>query len=322
MHYLKSLFNRVFLIGLAIWISVTAFYFILVSNNFETAPIAADGLNDLVTTYIPVLFLAVFLLLFLTRKREAVNWIDLYAVNKATAKKEAWICVLYLLVTQVILGFVFNMGLHFPGTDIYVTGSHAQADVFIWIITYTFIYTVIPLYWLKKRGFSLRKLFSSFKWIRDLWIIIVYWAIDFFGPIFAGSTDFFGGISSSQYAQGIPLGIVINSLGAGLPVVVMMHMIFIPRVAVLIENKLTVILLGGLFYSLFSLFDQGVDYSSLSSALTSFTYIVMTQTLVGMGKATFTVVTGNPFIHFITLHVVSARVPFDTRMYIEIFRLK
>ena len=64
-----------------------------------------------------------------------------------------------------------------------------------------------------------------------------------------------------------------------------MHMIFIPRVAVLIENKLTVILLGGLFYSVFSLFDQGVDYSSFSSGFTSFTYIVMTQTLVGMGKA-------------------------------------
>jgi len=111
-------------------------------------------------------------------------------------------------------------------------------------------------------------------------------------------------------------------LGAGLPVVVMMHMIFIPRVAVLIDNKLTVILLGGLFYSVFSLFDQGVDYSSFSSGFTSFTYIVMTQTLVGMGKATFTVVTGNPFVHFIALHVISARVPFDTRMYIEIFRLR
>jgi len=99
-------------------------------------------------------------------------------------------------------------------------------------------------------------------------------------------------------------------------------MIFIPRIAVLIDSKLTVILLGGLFYSLFSLFDQGTDYSSISYSLTSFTYIVMTQTLVGMGKATFTVVTGNPFVHFITLHVISARVPFDTRMYIEIFRLK
>ena len=50
--------------------------------------------------------------------------------------------------------------------------------------------------------------------------------------------------------------------------------------------------------------------------------MIMTQTLVGMGKATFTVVTGNPFIHFITLHIISARVPFDTRMYIDIFKLK
>jgi hypothetical protein len=41
--------------------------------------------------------------------------------------------------------------------------------------------------------------------------------------------------------------------------------------------------------------------------------------LVGIGKATFTVVTGNPWIHFITLHVLSARTPFDTEMYAEIF---
>ena len=56
----------------------------------------------------------------------------------------------------------------------------------------------------------------------------------------------------------MPLGILVNALGAGLPVVVMMHMTFIPRVAVLAENKLTVILLGELFYSVFSLFDQGL----------------------------------------------------------------
>ena len=220
------------------------------------------------------------------------------------------------------MGLGFNMGLHFPGTDVYSTGSHSQSDVWVWAITYTIIYTIIPLIWLRGRGFSLKKLFGSFKWTRDLWIIIAYWAIDFFGPLISGSTDFIGGISSSQYAKGIPLGILINTLGAGLPVVVMMHMIFIPRLAVLINNKLTIILLGGLFYSIFSLFDQGVDYSSFSFGFTSFTYIIMTQTLVGMGKATFTVVTGNPFIHFITLHVISARVPFDTRMYIEIFRLR
>ncbi|MDA7726729.1 hypothetical protein N8881_08065 [Pseudomonadales bacterium] len=322
MNITNCLKDRTFLSALTFWIIATASYFQFVSLGYALSPIAVDGLTSLLTIYIPVLVLAVFLLLYFTRKRQPVQWNALYAVNKATAKKEAWLAVGYLLLTQLILGLGFNIGLHFPGTDIYSTGSHSQTDIWIWVTTYTIVYTIIPMLWLRKRGFSLKKLFSSFQWMRDLWIIIAYWALDFFGPILADATDFFGGITVSQYAQGVPLGMMVNALGAGLPVVVMMHMIFIPRVAVLVENKLTVILLGGLFYSVFSLFDQGVDYSTLAIGLTSFTYVVMTQTLVGMGKATFTVVTGNPFVHFITLHIISARVPFDTRMYIEIFKLK
>ena len=319
---MDSIKNRLFVSGLLIWTVATSCYFLFVYMGFGVSHIAQDGLMSLLTIYLPVLILTVFLLLYLTRYREPVNWVDLYGIDKTTAKNEAWLAVVYLLATQLILGAGFNLGLHFPGTDVYLSGSHSQIDVWIWVITYSITYTILPLLWLKYKGFSLKKLITSLKWKRDIWIIIGYWALDFFGPILAGSTDFFGGISASQYAQGIPLGIFVNSLGAGLPVVIMMHLIFIPRIAVLIDNKLTTILLGGLFYSIFSLFDQGVDYSSLSVGLTSLTYIIMTQTLVGMGKATFTVVTGNPFMHFITLHVISARVPFDTRMYIEIFKLK
>ena len=308
--------------GLTFWILATCLYFIFNLTGFELAPIAKDGPNSLISVYIPVLVLTVFLLLYLTRNRKSVEWEKLYAVNKSSAKREAWIASLYLLTSQIILGYVFNMGLHFPGTDVYTTRSHTQVDVWIWALTYTLVYTVLPLIWLKKRGFSLKKLFSSFRWIRDLWIIIAYWALDFFGPILSGSTNFLGGMNANQYAQGISLGILVNTLGAGLPVVVMMHMIFIPRIAVLFKSKFTVILLGGLFYSIFSLFDPGVDYGSMETTLTSITYIIMTQTLVGMGKSSFTVVTGNPFVHFITLHVISARVPFDTRMYIEIFKIK
>ena len=317
--YLK---NKAFLLGFVTWVLFTLGYFFLVYLNFEVSPIAQDGLSSLLTMYLPVLLLTVFLLLYLTRNREEVNWIDHFAVNKKTAKKEAWMAVVYLLVTQLILGLGFNMGLHFPGTDIYTADSHSQIAVLRWVVTYSIIYTILPIVWLKKRGFSFTRLFSSLQWKRDIWIIFSYWSLDFFGPILSGSTDFIGGISARQYAQGIPWGIMINTLGAGLPVLVLMHLIFLPRVSVLVNNKFITILLGGLFYSLFSLFDQGVDYSNFGVALTSLAYIVMTQTLVGMGKATFTVVTGNPFIHFITLHVVSARVPFDTKMYIEIFRIK
>jgi len=322
MYFIKYYQDKALVSAIAIWIIATSSYFIFDSLGFKLAPIAEDGFMSLITLYIPVLILSVFLLLYFTRNRNAVAWEELYSVNKNTAKKEAWFIVFYLFITQLILGFGFNIGLHFPGTDIYTSGSHSQVDVWIWVITYCFIYTALPLLWLRNKGFSLRKLLASFHWIRDMWIIVAYWSLDFFGPILAGAADFFGGISASQYAQGIPWGVFINTLGAGLPVVVMMHIIFIPRIAVLVDNKFTVIVIGGLFYSIFSLFDPGVDYSTIGTGLTSLTYIIMTQTLVGMGKATFTVVTGNPFIHFISLHVISARIPFDTKMYIDIFNLK
>ncbi len=314
--------NRPALLGLTVWLFATLGYFVLTGSGFEVAPIAEEGLMSLISFYIPIVLVAVFLLLYLTRKRSPVEWQTLFTVNKSTAKREAWVAVGYLLSTQAVLGFAFNQGLHFPGTDVYTSGSHHMRDVVLWMATYTLIYVVLPVLWLQKQGFSFRRLFASFRWLRDLWILVAYWAFDFFGPIFAGITDFTSGMSMSQYALGIPLGVLVNTFGAGLPVVVMMHLIFIPRVAVLVDSKLTVVLLGGLFYAVFSLCDPGVDYSSLQTALTSFTYILMTQTLVGMGKATFTVVTGNPFIHFFTLHVVSARIPFDTGMYVDIFKVK
>ena len=115
------------------------------------------------------------------------------------------------------------------------------------------------------------------------------------------------------------MSIAVNTFGAGLPVVILMHVVLIPRLMLMYDSKLTVIAIAGLFYAVFSLFDSGVDYSSVQMTLLSVTYILMTQMLVGMGKATFTVVTGNPFIHFATLHILSARIPFDTAMYAEIF---
>ena len=61
------------------WIVVTSSYFLFSSMGFALSPISEGGLNSLLTIYIPVLLLSVFLLLYLTRKRERVDWVELYA---------------------------------------------------------------------------------------------------------------------------------------------------------------------------------------------------------------------------------------------------
>ena len=299
------------------WVVAVSVFVAIDSRTTARPPIAADGLLSLLGVYLPVLALCVFLLLLLTRRRDPFPWTERFCIDTQTAGKEVlWIFV-YLLTTQLILGFVFNTGLHFPGPDMYQQADHRRGEVITWMLLNGVIYVALPLFWLNRVGFRFKSLFYPWPWRRNLWIIAAYWALDFFGPIIGG-VDFFS-LSTAEYVVGVPTSVVANTIGAGLPVLLLMHVVLIPRLMLLFDSKLTVIAIAGFFYAIFSLFDPGVDYGSLELGTLSLTYIIMTQVLVGMGKATFTVVTGNPWIHFITLHVLSARIPFDTEMYAEIF---
>ena len=305
------------IIGLA-WFVATLVFFITQTGLSAVPPIAVDALSSLFLTYFPVLALCVFLLLYLTRGRDAFDWETLYALNREQAGVEVLAAFIYLLVTQLVLGLFFDVGLHFPGPHVYESGSFAYQHVVVWTLVNTVVYVLVPLLWLRGQGLNLVGFMRALQWRRNIWILIAFWALDFYGPIIGG-VPFFS-LTAEQYLVGIPTSILVNTFGAGLPVVILMHVVVIPRLMLIYESKLVVISIAGLFYAIFSLFDPGVDYSTLNMATLSVTYIVMTQMLVGMGKATFTVVTANPFIHFVTLHVLSARVPFDTAMYAEIFK--
>jgi hypothetical protein len=309
--------NGARLVGLAWFVSACVFFATQVSSP-TVPPIAIDALSSLFLAYFPVLALSVFLLLFLTRNRDAFDWESLYRVDRDRAGQEVVLAFAYLLITQWVLGLYFEVGLHFPGPHVYEAGRFDLQTVLLWALVNSVVYVVIPLVWLCRSGLDLPKFVRALQWRRNIWILIAFWALDFFGPIIGG-IDFFS-LTTEQYVVGVPLSILVNTFGAGLPVVILMHVVLIPRLMLIYDSKLSVIAIAGLFYAVFSLFDPGVDYSSLNMTILSVSYIVMTQVLVGMGKATFTVVTANPFIHFATLHVLSARVPFDTAMYAEIFK--
>ena len=301
-----------------LWFVSASVFFATQMNSSKVPPIAIDALSSLFLAYFPVLALSVFLLLFLTRKREAFDWESLYRVDRDLAGQEVILAFAYLLLTQWVLGLYFEVGLHFPGPHIYEAGRFDLQNVLLWALVNSVVYVVVPLVWLCRSGLNLPKFMRTLQWRRNIWILIAFWALDFFGAIIGG-VDFFS-LTTEQYVVGVPLSILVNTFGAGLPVVILMHVVLIPRLMLIYDSKLSVIAIAGLFYAVFSLFDPGVDYSSLNMTILSVSYIVMTQVLVGMGKATFTVVTANPFIHFATLHVLSARVPFDTAMYAEIVK--
>ena len=108
------------------WVLAVSVFVAIDSRATARPPIAADGLLSLLGVYLPVLALCVLLLLFLTRHRDPFSWTERFCIDRQTAGKEViWIFV-YLLTTQLILGFVFNTGLHFPGPDMYQQADHRR----------------------------------------------------------------------------------------------------------------------------------------------------------------------------------------------------
>jgi len=220
-------------------------------------------------------------------------------------------------ISHLIAGKLFGVGLHFPGPDVFDQAEHGVREVVRWMVVQGLLFVILPFIWLRRQGFSVRNLISGINWRRDIWILLAFWCGEFISV--ALISDFFQ-VAPAEYLYAIPIGILVNTIGAGLPVLIMIHILIIPRLSLLLNNQLLVIVLGGLIYAIFSLFDPGVSYVSSSAGVVSLSYIFATQTLIGMGKATFTVRTGNPFIHYTSFHILGARVAFDTAMYADIFR--
>ena len=65
--------NGARLVSLLWFVSASVFFATQMSSS-TVPPIAIDALSSLFLAYFPVLALSVFLLLFLTREREAFDW--------------------------------------------------------------------------------------------------------------------------------------------------------------------------------------------------------------------------------------------------------
>ena len=84
-----------------LWFVTTVAFFMLDFSAGARPPIAEDGLTSLLTVYLPVLGLSVFLLLFLTRHRDPLEWTNRFCLDERKAGSAGV--------------FILNRALIFPG---------------------------------------------------------------------------------------------------------------------------------------------------------------------------------------------------------------
>ncbi|GIJ79270.1 hypothetical protein SAMN05443287_11052 [Micromonospora phaseoli] len=241
------------------------------------------------------------------------------------ARFETLALLLYGLLAQLLgvaLGHALGwhpISFHLAGTLVGTEDHIGVAETIGWA-TYNFTaFAVAPFLWFRRRYSSTQLCLRSTNRRRDTLIVVIILA--------AGSLTQLLGLSAAilaldgrQLALGVPLTFVLYLLGTGLPTLVFVQAILVPRLVRLVGTPGAVIL-GGLTYAALHLGDAWVRFTSLGEAVTSIGLVLLVYTMPGAFKTFLTTRTGNAWVHLWAYHAIAPHTLIDTPLIVRIFRL-
>lgn len=267
------------------------------------------------------------LVMWRTRKRPKI---DVAAIG--IPRDEA----IYVLKAAVVYGFIAIMGgyalgngldtfafsFHLPGTLI---GAHTHelvtpTQTIAWSLYNLVAYVIVPIAWLRKRFPSGRSFLHSNNVRGDVVVVITVLVIESVVQVFALS-DAVLDLSLAELAFGAPISFVIYLLGTGLPTMIFVQMIIVPRLMVITGSFVTSVVLGGVAYTLVHMPESWMTFTSPSQVVLSLIFLFFTYFFPGMVKAVMTLRTGNAWVHMWAYHAIAPHVIVDTPLIVAIFAL-
>jgi len=261
-------------------------------------PLAAQVIVQAISPLPPLVLMVVTY--FLTRRRTVPD-MSARAPSAPTALRETLLLWLYgaaVLVVGQLLGrrlFGEGIGLHLNGSLFGATRVQTPTEVWTWA-TYNFVfYAVVPYLFFRMRGYSREALnLKSTNVANDTLVIVVVLALEA-GLELAGRGLFV--LNAHQMLMGGLLSFVVHLLGTGLPVMVFIYSILLPRYLRLTGSTVTTVLLGALSYAALHLFEYWTVYDSGRDAALSVIFAVTTFFGPGLIKSYLTLRTGNAWVH-------------------------
>lgn len=267
------------------------------------------------------------LVLWMTRKRPAIN-----AETIAIPRSEA----LYVLGIAGVYGFIAIIGglvvgtllgthpfsFHLPGTLI---GAHLHdlvtpIQTVSWSAYNVVAWVVIPMFYMRNRFPKGRSFLHSTNLRGDLLVVIILLVVESISQVLALSDAVFD-LSGRQLAIGMPLSFGIYLLGTGLPTMIFVQTVIVPRLLVVTGSFTTAVVLGGVAYTLVHMPESWMIFSSSSHIMLSIIFLFFIYFFPGMVKATITLRTGNAWTHMWAYHAIAPHVIIDTPLIVAIFAL-
>lgn len=228
-----------------------------------------------------------------------------------------------ILVAGQILGRklgLHGIGLHMIGSMFGLDDAVMRREVCLWSLYNFIFYAVLPYSFFRLRHYSNEALcLTSSNLPNDLLVILYILAIGMAGDL-PGNRIW--GLSGHQFVVGGTLALVFSLLGTGLPIMIFLVCILVPRYMRLTGSTAATVVLSGFTYAALHLTEYWTRYDSLSHAALSVIFIVLTFGPPGMVKAYLTLRTGNAWVHLWGFHAIWPHVTDDTTTFVKIFGIR
>ncbi|MGO8971698.1 MAG: hypothetical protein ACLQDQ_19235 [Myxococcaceae bacterium] len=270
-------------------------------------------------------FLQMGVVYFLTRRRTVPDMAE-RAPAQGLARREVlllWVYGASVLFAGRWLGlrlFGEAMGLHLNGALFGGTRLVSPQEVWVWSIYNFVFFALIPYVFFRARGYSQEALnLKSNNVGNDALIIVVILAIGCAFDLLVGG---FLKLSPHQMLIGGTLTFVTHLLGTGVPVMVFIYAILVPRYLRLTRSPVTTVILGGTSYAAVHVFEYWTRYDSVSHAALSLIFVLLQFGPPGLMKSYLTLRTANAWVHLWAYHAITPHVTNDTPMIVSVFGIR
>lgn len=274
----------------------------------------------------PVVFFIFLAVIYWLTRRRAIPDMAARAPDRRTAAQETLLMWIYggvVLGAGQIVGRKFfgeGIGLHLNGSLFGVTRMQTPQEVWFWAGYNFLLYAAVPYLVFRTRGYSREALnLKSTDPRNDTVVIVVVLALE---SALELAVSGISKLSGHQMMMGASLSFVVHLLGTGLPIMIFIYSILMPRYAKLTGSVTTTVLLGAVSYAALHVTEYWTRYDSASHAVLSVMFAFLTFFWPGLIKSFLTVRTGNAWVHLWGYHAIAPHVTSDTPNIVKFFGIK
>src|SRR5215471_10212244 len=228
----------------------------------------------------PLVFFIFLAVIYSLTRRRAVPDLAQRAPDRALAARETllmWTYGAIVLGTGQVAGsrlFGQGIGLHLNGSLFGVTRMETPHEVWFWAAYNLLFYAVVPYLAFRGLGYSHQALnLKSANPRNDVLVILVVLIMESALELGLGGA---ASLSGHQLMMGATLSFVVHLLGTGLPIMIFIYSILMPRYARLAGSAATTVLLGAVSYAALHITEYWTVYNSPSNGVLSVIFVLLT----------------------------------------------